>query len=35
MKVWNFLEIINANFGKLDADTNESYILGDFNINNK
>ena len=29
----NFLEIINANFDKLDTDTKESYILGDFNIN--
>ena len=29
----NFLEIINAMFGKLDTDTKESYILGDFNIN--
>ena len=29
----NFLEIINTNFEKLDTDTKESYILGDFNIN--
>ena len=29
----NFLEIINANFYKLDSDTKESYILDDFNIN--
>ena len=29
----NFLEIINANFGKLDIVTKDSYILGDFNIN--
>ena len=29
----NFLEIINANFDKLDTDTKESYVLGDFNIN--
>ena len=29
----NFLEIINANFGKLDVDIKELYILGDFNIN--
>ena len=28
-----FLAIINANFDKLDTDTKESYILGDFNIN--
>ena len=28
-----FLEIINSNFVKLDADTKESYILGDLNIN--
>ena len=28
----NFLEIINANFYKLDSDTKESYILDDFNI---
>ena len=27
------LEIINANFDKLDTNTKESYILGDFNIN--
>ena len=27
------LEIINANFDKLDTSTKESYILGDFNIN--
>ena len=29
----NFLEIINANFYKLDTDTKEWYILDDFNIN--
>ena len=29
----NFLEIINANFDKLDTDMKESYILGGFNIN--
>ena len=29
----NFLEIINANFEKLDADIKELYILGHFNIN--
>ena len=29
----NFLEIINANFYKLDTDTKELYILDDFNIN--
>ena len=29
----NFLEIVNANFDKPDADINESYILCDFNIN--
>ena len=29
----NFLEIIKANFDKLDTDTKESYIFGDFNIN--
>ena len=29
----NFLQIINANFHKLDIDTKESYIPGDFNIN--
>ena len=29
----NFLEIINANFDKLDTDTKELYIFGDFNIN--
>ena len=27
----NFLEIINTNFDKLDSDTKESYILGNFN----
>ena len=26
----NFLEIINANFDKLDSDTKESCIVGDF-----
>ena len=29
----NFLEIINANFGKLDTDTKELSIIGDFNRN--
>ena len=29
----NFLEIINVNFNKLEPNTKESYILGDFNIN--
>ena len=29
----NFLEIMNANFDKLDTDMKESCILGDFNIN--
>ena len=29
----DFLEIINTNFSKLDTNTNEIYILGDFNIN--
>ena len=29
----NFLEIINANFGKLDTNTKESHVAGDFNIN--
>ena len=29
----NFLEIIKANFGKLDTDMKETYILSDFNIN--
>ena len=28
-----FLEIINANFDKLDPDMKKLYILGDFNIN--
>ena len=26
----NFLEIINANFDKLDTDMKELYIVGDF-----
>ena len=29
----NFLEIIKANFDKLDTNTKELYILGDFNMN--
>ena len=29
----NFLEIISANFDKIDTDMKESYILVDFNIN--
>ena len=29
----NFLEIINTNFDKLDINSKESHILGDFNIN--
>ena len=29
----NLLEVINANFDKLDTDMKESYIFGDFNIN--
>ena len=28
----NFLEIINANFDKLDTDMKDSYILGNFNL---
>lgn len=30
----NFPQIIKTNFDKLDTDTKESYILGDFDINN-
>ena len=29
----NFLEIIKANFGKLDTDMKETHILSDFSIN--
>ena len=29
----NLLEIVKANFDKLDTNTKELYILGDFNIN--
>ena len=29
----NFVELINANSDKVDADTKEYYIIGDFNIN--
>ena len=28
-----FLEIVNTHFSKLDTNSNETYILGDFNIN--
>ena len=28
-----FLETINTHFNKLDTNNNESYILGNFNIN--
>ena len=29
----NFLEILNENLNKIDSISNETYILGDFNIN--
>ena len=29
----NVLQIKKANFDKLDTDTKESYIIGDYNIN--
>ena len=29
----NFLEVLNENMNKIDSISNETYILGDFNIN--
>ena len=29
----NFLEVLNENMNKIDSVSNETYILGDFNIN--
>ena len=29
----NFLEVLNKNMNKFDSISNETYILGDFNIN--
>ena len=29
----NFLKVLNENMNKIDSISNETYILGDFNIN--
>ena len=29
----NFLKVLNENIDKIDSISNETYILGDFNIN--